>query len=162
MRVCASDVPYWSASRTGVSSVRNASSASSMTAGGLKQTVPCAPPCCRAPSKRRLGTILLACRAARSISEAEVTKTDAETRARQDRLLAALQTNPGDSLAELARKLEWFYRDGGPNKSLVDRTLKALKGRGLVRKEGGEWVPTGTGKKGGKSRFKLETIQEAT
>ena len=55
-------------------------------------------------------------------------------------LLAALQANPGASLAELARTLGWFYRNGEPNKSLVNRTLDTLKARGLVKKESGEWI----------------------
>jgi hypothetical protein len=90
---------------------------------------------------------------ARPISEAEVTEADAAARHRQDRLLAALQESPGASLADLARKLGWSYRTGEPNKSLVNRTLDALRKRGLIKKEGGEW----TVKNSGKSRSKRET-----
>ena len=89
------------------------------------------------------------------MSEAEVTEADAATRHRQDLLLNALQAAPGASLADLAKKVGWSYRTGEPNKSLVNRTLAALKERGLVKKEGGEWATT----KVGKGRFNRETIE---
>jgi hypothetical protein len=38
--------------------------------------------------------------------------------------------------------LGWFYSTGEPNKTLVNRTLDALKARNLVKKERGEWVVT--------------------
>jgi hypothetical protein len=79
---------------------------------------------------------------ARPISEAEVSEADAAARDRQDRLFEILEAHPRASLADLGRMLGWFYSTGEPNKTLVNRTLDALKARNLVKKERGEWVVT--------------------
>jgi AAA domain len=98
---------------------------------------------------------------ARPISEAEVSEADAAARDRQDRLLEILEAHPRASLADLGRILGWFYRTGEPNKTLVNRTLDALKARSLVKKESGEWVVTQKGGGARKRRSADETAEAA-
>ena len=94
---------------------------------------------------------------ARPISQVEVAEADAAAGFRQDRLLEALQKEPGASLADLAKALRWFYQNGEPNKTLVNRTLKALETARLVKKDGRRWVVTKAGQKAQNSRFTDET-----
>jgi predicted transcriptional regulator len=48
------------------------------------------------------------------------------------RLLTAIAADKRQSLADLARRLEWFRGDGQPNKMKVYRALNYLKKQGLV------------------------------
>ena len=84
---------------------------------------------------------------ARPIDQYEVEEDNIAARSRQDRLLFALCDDPGASLAELGKKVGWFYSNGEPNKSLVNRTLKALQAARLIKKEGHGWVVTPSGLK---------------
>jgi hypothetical protein len=77
---------------------------------------------------------------ARPVSETEVDEADAAASRRQTCLLETLKLEPKASLAGLARKVGWSYSTGEPNKTLVNRTLQALKKAGLVKKEGDGWI----------------------
>lgn len=56
-------------------------------------------------------------------------------RDRQNDLLVGMKTNSGLSLSELADKLGWFYKNGGPNTSLVHRLMGKLAKDKLVVKK---------------------------
>ena len=53
----------------------------------------------------------------------------------------------GASLADLAQSVGWLTKDGKPYRSLVQRTLNALREDKLVKKESGRWVLTKAGLK---------------
>ena len=96
---------------------------------------------------------------AHPVSQLEVEEADSAARFRQDRLLTALQDNPSASLAALAKAVGWSYQNGEPNKTLVNRTLKALQAAHLIKKEGHRWVLTKSGEKAEKHCFNGETAK---
>jgi hypothetical protein len=96
---------------------------------------------------------------AHPVSQHEVEEADTAARFRQDRLLGALQKDPGASLAQLAKAVGWTYQNGDPNKTLVNRTLKALQAAHLIKKEGHRWTATKSGEKAAKHRFTGETTE---
>jgi hypothetical protein len=71
-------------------------------------------------------------------------------------LLAAMAKMPGASLAVLAQEVGWSTKDGKPYKSLVQRTLNALREDKLVKKESGRWVLT----KAGVKEARLVSVEE--
>ena len=95
---------------------------------------------------------------ARPISQIEAAEADVAARIRQDKLLEVLEREPGASLADIAKALGWFYLNGDPNKSLVNRTLKALEAARLIKREARQWVITKAGTKAAQARFSGETI----
>ena len=46
----------------------------------------------------------------------------------------------------MARTLRWLYSTGDPDRSRVQRALKALDQDGLIKKRGGRWEPTKAGR----------------
>jgi hypothetical protein len=80
------------------------------------------------------------------LSEASQEELAAVARTNEDKLLEALRDNKGASLAVLAKGCGWYMKDGEPHKVKVERTLKALKGAGLVIFERGKPVLTEKGK----------------
>ena len=61
-------------------------------------------------------------------------------------LSAAIAKMPGASYVELAKKCEFFMKNGEPYKSLVQRLITALKNEKMIKKQGGRWVLTKSGK----------------
>ena len=53
----------------------------------------------------------------------------------ENTLLEVLQKHPGASYSELARHCGWFYKDGSPNKSQVQRLMKTLHRGKIVSKD---------------------------
>ena len=83
---------------------------------------------------------------ARAISEQEQRHAQETAREDQDDLLVVMRANPDlVTLTEFARKVGWFYKDGTPNKTKVNRTLQALKRAGLVNNARDRWTVTKAG-----------------
>lgn len=80
------------------------------------------------------------------ISEADKATLDSSKRSNQDELLTLLKEQPGLSLAGMAEALGWTYKDGKPNKTMVNRALKALIQDKLVVKSRGQYTITKAGK----------------
>jgi DNA polymerase I-like protein with 3'-5' exonuclease and polymerase domains len=84
-----------------------------------------------------------------AISEDEERQEMEATRRDDDLVMMARDTN-GDqdmSIADLARALEWFFADGRPAKSRVQRALSRLKAEGLMKQSRGKWDLTDKGRK---------------
>jgi hypothetical protein len=81
------------------------------------------------------------------LTRGEVDAAESTGIRRQEELIAAMQRQPGASLAKLAEACGWTYASGEPNKSLVNRTMTDLQKRGVVKLEGGHWTLTKTGQK---------------
>ena len=79
------------------------------------------------------------------ISEAEKADIEDVGRARQNELLLLLETNSRLSLAEMAEKLGWQYKNGLPNTSLAYRMLAALVQDKLAVKKRGKITLTKAG-----------------
>ena len=62
-------------------------------------------------------------------------------------LLYLINSHPGLSIADMAKKLGWFYKNGDPNKGLLERALKDLKAEKLVEKVGRRFALTPKGRK---------------
>jgi AAA domain/Primase C terminal 2 (PriCT-2) len=84
---------------------------------------------------------------AKPITEEEKTATEDASHAKLEKLLRVMQQNPAKSLAELATLLDWNYRNGTPNKSIVQRLLKLPIHNKLVEKRGNRYVVTNKGEK---------------
>jgi hypothetical protein len=82
---------------------------------------------------------------AKPLTAAERATAEDQGQTNQDRLLNAMKDHDGASLNELAEFCGWFYKSGDPNKSLVERTMRDLEARRLVKKEGGRWKLTKAG-----------------
>jgi hypothetical protein len=54
---------------------------------------------------------------------------------REQQVLLALHAQPKASLSELAQTLGWFYKNGEPNRSQVDRVIRKLVGDHMLRKK---------------------------
>jgi len=83
---------------------------------------------------------------ANPLGQAEHAVHEAANTRNENRVLKLLVTQPGLSLADMARALGWSYSNGDPNKSQVNRTLQALIQNGLAKKVGDHWEPTKAGK----------------
>jgi hypothetical protein len=81
----------------------------------------------------------------------EVDAAESTGALRQEQLLAAMQREPGASLAKLAEACGWTYASGEPNKSLANRTMADLEKRKLVRLKEGHWTIVSKGQKGAKN-----------
>ena len=79
------------------------------------------------------------------ISDMDQTRLEDVGRANQNELLLILQKQSNLSLAHMAETAEWYYRDGKPNKSLVNRVLKTLEKEKLIHKSRGYYFLTKTG-----------------
>ena len=62
------------------------------------------------------------------------------------KLLAAMEKMPGASYTDLAKKCDFYMKNGEPYKSLVQRLITALKNEKLIKNQGGRWVLTKAGK----------------
>ena len=80
----------------------------------------------------------------------------AVSRSQEDQLLQVLAEAPQASRAEMAKRLGWFMRDGGPYKQLVKRKLDALEKDKLVRRNRDGYTLTAAGQKA------LEKITESS
>jgi hypothetical protein len=84
---------------------------------------------------------------ARPITDDEQTNREEQTRRYEDQVLVLMKDKPGLSLAEMAKTLNWFYSNGEPHKTRVDRTLIKLKQQKLAKLERGSWQLTKEGVK---------------
>lgn len=82
---------------------------------------------------------------AKMLSTQERSATEDRGQANQDKLISAMKAKEGATLIELASYCGWFYKNGAPNKSLVERTMHDCEARRLVKKEGGRWKLTKAG-----------------
>lgn len=78
-------------------------------------------------------------------------------RDKEDKVLEVMRENPRASLAEIATKAKFFYSNGLPDKTTVQRSLKQLMRDKLVRKVRGRYVPTRTAKNVGKKSENVDT-----
>jgi hypothetical protein len=83
----------------------------------------------------------------RPISDDEQTNQETQTRGYEDQVLVLMKQQPGLSLAEMAKTLNWTYSNGDPHKTRVDRTLHKLLRQKLVKQERGGWQLTKEGEK---------------
>ena len=84
---------------------------------------------------------------ARTISDEEKEGISGKVKEDQNNLMRVLHSNSSLSLAKLAERLGWMQKDGKPYKAKVDRFLKSLKDRGMVDRDGDDWVVTNKGEK---------------
>jgi hypothetical protein len=80
------------------------------------------------------------------LSEAAKEQIAAAARADEDQLLKVLSEDPGGSLSEIARRLQWLDRNGEPYKMRVSRARNKLIGDKLITLERGKptLTPRGT------------------
>lgn len=91
--------------------------------------------------KRRIPTVM-----ASPLSRQDLAKMADVSRRREDMLLLHLAgDNSANSIAEMARALNWLSESGEPQKSVVHRVLTALKRGKLVVLERGRWMLTEKG-----------------
>jgi AAA domain-containing protein len=81
------------------------------------------------------------------LTEADQQQLQTAERLREDKLLIAIATTPGASLASLAKSLGWFMKNGEPYKMMVKRTAESLSKSKLVQFDRGALVPTDKGQK---------------
>src|SRR5262249_20980920 len=81
-----------------------------------------------------------------ALNEAEEADEARRTRGDEDRLLTELQKNHKRSHADLARACDFYFENGDPAKSRVQRTLGRLYQAKLIRSDRGYWTLTPTGK----------------
>jgi AAA domain len=93
---------------------------------------------------------------ARPLEQDEKAKHEAAGARNENHVLKALVALPGSSIADIARALNWIYANGDPDKSRVQRALKALADDGLAKKKGDHWEAT----KAGKNRLKIRDTDE--
>ena len=86
------------------------------------------------------------------VADAERAVMDEKARAEQDELLSLMSEKPGLSLAAMATELGWHYSDGKPNKTKVNRALRALADLKLIEKRNGVWQLTKAGMQAAKPR----------
>jgi hypothetical protein len=75
-----------------------------------------------------------------AISEAEEAEESRRTRNDEDRLLIELQKNHRRSHADLARACDFYFDNGEPAKSRLQRALKRLQTDKLVKPDRGFWM----------------------
>ena len=83
-------------------------------------------------------------------AEREVMDQTADTE--QSELLSLMREKPGLSLAVMAKELGWFYSNGAPNKSKVNRALRALMAAKLVTIKNSMWELTKDGRDAARPR----------
>src|SRR5262249_43960768 len=83
----------------------------------------------------------------RPITAAERDAAEDQGQKNKAKLLAPMAKRRGASLADLAQEVGWPTKDGKPYRSLVQRTLNALREDKLIKKESGRWVLTKAGLK---------------
>jgi hypothetical protein len=81
------------------------------------------------------------------VAEAERAAMETAREEKRSILLRAMRERPASSIAELAVAIGWTYRNGNPNRTLVQRLLTALKNEKLVEKKGDRYVITSKGQK---------------
>lgn len=81
------------------------------------------------------------------ISEAEQAGMENAARRKQDQLLAWMKTHTFVSLADTAEGLGWKYKNGGANKTQVNRGLRALVDDKMLEHKRGRYTLTPAGKK---------------
>jgi hypothetical protein len=81
------------------------------------------------------------------ITEEEKNEAEEAGNDKQIKLLRVMKDNPAKSLAELAELLDFKYRNGEPNKSIVQRLLKNPIKDKLVEMRGNRHVVTPKGEK---------------
>jgi hypothetical protein len=79
------------------------------------------------------------------IDAAEKAVMDEATDIKADNMLVLLSKHTDLSQLQMAQKLGWAYRNGEPNKSLVERTLKRLVAEKQVERQGRYWLLTKKG-----------------
>ena len=90
-----------------------------------------------------------------SVQERDAAEDAAEKN--KAKLLAAMQKMPGASYTDLAKKCDFYMKNGEPYKSLVQRLIIALKNEKMIKNQGGKWVLTKSGKeKAGESEEQNE------
>jgi hypothetical protein len=77
-------------------------------------------------------------------AQEEMTKA---ARCDEDLILQALTKNARASIADLAKDLGWYAKDGRPNKSRVQRILGRLQHERLIKKDRGRFEVTDKGQK---------------
>jgi hypothetical protein len=90
---------------------------------------------------------------AEPVGEAEREAIEAAGERNRNALLCVMKNGPARSIAELAVALGWEYRNGDPNRSLVQRVLGQLKSEKLVEMKGKRYRLT---KKGQEAVKELE------
>ena len=83
---------------------------------------------------------------ARFMSHAEHQKMEDASQSRQHEVLGAMLQREKASIAELASDLGWFYKDGAPNKSKVNRLIEMLRTDKLVTKVFNRYLLTKSGR----------------
>ena len=90
-----------------------------------------------------------------SVQERDAAEDAAEKN--KAKLLAAMEKMPGASYTDLAKKCDFYMKNGEPYKSLVQRLITALKNEKMIKNQGGKWVLTKAGKeKAGESEEQNE------
>ena len=82
---------------------------------------------------------------AQPITDAERDVMDEKASTEKYEVLSLMREKPGLSLAVMAKELGWFYSGGNPNKSNVNRALKALLDGKLVTLKNSAWELTKAG-----------------
>jgi hypothetical protein len=80
-----------------------------------------------------------------AISEAEEADEARRTRDDEDRLLTELQKNHKRSHADLARACDFYFDNGDPAKSRLQRTLRRLQQSKLIKPDRDYWTLTEAG-----------------
>ena len=81
-----------------------------------------------------------------AITEQEQAEESRRTRNDEDRALVALLNNPDRSHADLARACNFFFENGEPAKSRLQRTLKRLQQAKLIKPNRDQWALTEEGR----------------
>jgi Bifunctional DNA primase/polymerase, N-terminal/AAA domain/Primase C terminal 2 (PriCT-2) len=76
------------------------------------------------------------------ISDEEHTNMEDAAENRREELMQVMFRQPGLSMTDLAKELDWQTSDGKPNKSLVQRILNKLVLDRVVEKQGGRYALT--------------------
>jgi hypothetical protein len=71
-------------------------------------------------------------------------------RADQDQVMLVLDQSPDFSMAKIAESIGWKYKDGRPDKTKVNRVLKALQRGRYADNDRGSWSLTPKGKNAAK------------
>ena len=98
---------------------------------------------------------------ARPISQDEQTRLDESGHSDEGSVLLLMLEQPGLSMAKMAETQAWFYTDGQPNKSKVDRIIRALAKQKLVTQNyRGNWELTEQGTEAAASAKAAEKASE--
>ena len=84
---------------------------------------------------------------ARAATQQEIEQRLSAEVSNQDRVLLAIHSLDRPSVAEIARNLAWFFQDGSPDKSKVQRCIKSLKDEGMIKIVRGHYELTDLGVK---------------